>query len=52
MSDNPSVIPMMAYENGPEAMNWLVRAFGFTERERAINKEGRLSHGELQAGEG
>lgn len=53
MSDEyPAVIPMIAYENGPAAMDWLARAFGFRERTRMLGQEGRLSHGEMQAGEG
>lgn len=48
----PDVIPMIAYENGPKAMDWLASAFGFTERARMLDASGRLSHGEMQAGEG
>ena len=48
----PDVIPMFAYENGPAAMDWLAKAFGFTERMRLLDNAGRLSHGELQAGQG
>lgn len=48
----PTVIPMIAYENGPAAMDWLARAFGFRERTRMLAKDGRLSHGEMQAGDG
>ena len=48
----PDVIPMLAYENGAAAMDWLIRAFGFTERARMLDKSGRLSHGELQSGDG
>lgn len=51
-SDYPAVIPMIAYENGPEAMDWLARAFGFRERTRILSKDGRLSHGEMEAGDG
>jgi uncharacterized glyoxalase superfamily protein PhnB len=47
----PDVIPMIAYENGPAAMDWLAAAFGFRERRRMM-ADGRLSHGEMQAGEG
>jgi uncharacterized glyoxalase superfamily protein PhnB len=47
----PDVIPMIAYEDGPKAMDWLTDAFGFTERARMLDK-GRLSHGEMQAGHG
>ena len=46
-----TVVPMLAYENGIAALDWLVRAFGFVERERWIDDEGRLSHGELAVGE-
>jgi uncharacterized glyoxalase superfamily protein PhnB len=48
----PDVIPMIAYENGPGAMDWLAYAFGFKERARMLGKDGRLSHGEMQAGDG
>ena len=46
-----SVIPMLAYEHGPEAMDWLIRAFGFKEVDRRV-EEGRLTHGELDTGGG
>jgi PhnB protein len=48
----PDVIPMIAYEDGPKAMDWLGSAFGFKERARMLDKDGRLSHGEMQAGDG
>ena len=48
----PDVIPMVAYEDGPKAMDWLSSAFGFRERARMLDKSGRLSHGEMQAGDG
>ncbi len=48
----PDVIPMIAYEDGPKAMDWLSSAFGFKERTRMLDKGGRLSHGEMQAGDG
>ena len=48
----PDVIPMIAYEDGPKAMDWLSSAFGFRERARMLDKSGRLSHGEMQAGDG
>ena len=52
MPNYPDVIPMIAYEDGPKAMDWLASAFGFTERTRMLGKDGRLSHGEMQAGQG
>jgi PhnB protein len=52
MTDDPAVIPMIAYEDGPKAMDWLATAFGFKERMRMVTPEGRLSHGEMEAGDG
>jgi uncharacterized glyoxalase superfamily protein PhnB len=43
---------MLAYRDGPAAMDWLAGAFGFTERSRLIGEGGRLSHGELDTGDG
>ena len=45
------VTPMLAYENGPAAMVWLIRAFGFRELDRRV-ESGRLTHGELDTGGG
>lgn len=53
MSDRyPAVMPMIAYENGPAAMDWLATAFGFRERARMVDDDGRLGHGEMEAGDG
>jgi uncharacterized glyoxalase superfamily protein PhnB len=52
MSEYPAVIPMIAYENGPAAMDWLSRAFGFREKARMTTPDGRLSHGEMETGGG
>ena len=52
MPEYPDVIPMIAYRDGPKAMDWLAAAFGFKERTRMTTKEGRLSHGEMEAGNG
>ena len=49
---NPDVIPMLAYEDGPGAMEWLARVFGFRERMRMTTPDGRLSHGEMETGGG
>src|SRR5262249_62386188 len=45
------VIPMLAYENGPAAMDWLAEAFGFVEKDRRV-EDGRLTHGEMDTGGG
>jgi uncharacterized glyoxalase superfamily protein PhnB len=44
----PSVIPMLSYEDGVAALEWLSRAFGFRERARMLEPDGRLGHGELE----
>ena len=48
----PTVVPMLAYRDGIAAMDWLVRAFGFVERERWTDDSGTLTHGELAMGDG
>ncbi len=48
----PDVIPMLAYEEGPAAMDWLANAFGFVEVARWVNAAGLLEHGEMRAGTG
>ena len=50
--DYPDVIPMIAYEHGVAALEWLAHAFGFRERARLTDDTGRLTHGEMQAGDG
>ena len=44
------IIPMLSYENGPAAMDWLCKAFGFSEKTRMLNDHGVLEHGELVLG--
>ena len=48
----PSVVPMISYEDGTAALVWLSRAFGFRETARHTTPDGRLSHGEMEAGDG
>lgn len=48
----PDVIPMLTYEDGVAAMDWLATAFGFQEVARWLDSEGRLSHGEMTTGSG
>ncbi len=50
--DASGVIPMISYENGVAALEWLAEAFGFRELERMIGPDGSLAHGEMEAGEG
>src|SRR5688572_6483031 len=48
----PSVVPMISYEDGIAALEWLHSAFGFREIARHTAPDGRLSHGEMEAGHG
>ncbi len=36
---------MVAYRDGPAAMDWLAAAFGFREEARWLDDEGVLTHG-------
>jgi uncharacterized glyoxalase superfamily protein PhnB len=44
---DPRVIPMLAYEDGGGAIDFLVKAFGFEERLRFTEDDGTISHAEL-----
>ncbi|MGE5327160.1 MAG: VOC family protein [Deltaproteobacteria bacterium] len=48
----PTVIPMLSYEDGIAALEWLARAFGFRERTRMVEPDGKLSHGAMEMGDG
>ena len=48
----PDVIPMISYEDGLTALEWLTRAFGFRERLRMLGPGGCLAHGEMDTGGG
>lgn len=43
-------IPMLSYEDGVAALEWLCRVFDFTEQTRRLDDAGRLSHGEIAMG--
>ena len=43
---------MIAYEDGAAALNWLAAAFGFRERTRLAELDGRISHAEMETGDG
>jgi len=47
-----TVTPMLDYADGPAAMDWLAEAFGFAERTRLLDDDGRVMHGEMLAGDG
>jgi uncharacterized glyoxalase superfamily protein PhnB len=43
----PGVVPMFSYENCAAALEWLARAFGFRERTRMSQPDGRIGHAEM-----
>jgi uncharacterized glyoxalase superfamily protein PhnB len=48
MSDFPKVVPMIAYEDGHAAIEWLTRVLGFEERLRFESEDGSIGHAELE----
>ena len=48
----PGVIPMITYEDAGLASEWLARAFGFHERLRFTEPDGRVTHVEMEFGDG
>ena len=45
------VYPMIAYEDTAAAIDWLTKAFGFSERgQRHVGEDGTIGHAELDVG--
>ena len=44
---DPQVVPYLLYADAGSAMDWLVKAFAFTERVRDKRSDGTVRHGEL-----
>ena len=45
------IVPFLGYEDAAAAIEWLERAFGFTEdRESRYEEEGTITHAELDLG--
>ena len=49
---DPQVVPYLLYADADAAMDWLIKAFGFTERVRDTRSDGTVRHGELLLGNG
>jgi len=43
---------MLSYENCPAALEWLAQAFGFRERARMPERDGRIGHAEMETDHG
>lgn len=55
MAENPPpgcqrIVPYLLYADAPTALDFLVRAFGFTERMRMPGPDGLVMHSELDMG--
>jgi PhnB protein len=48
----PSVMPYLLYEDSDAALEFLVSAFGFTEKVRMAGDDGRVTHAEVQMSDG
>ena len=44
---DPQVVPYLLYADAGAAMDWLIKVFAFTERERDKNSDGTVRHAEL-----
>jgi uncharacterized glyoxalase superfamily protein PhnB len=51
-NETQGVVPMLSYEDGAAALDWLARAFGFRELERHVGDDGGLAHAEMETGGG
>jgi uncharacterized glyoxalase superfamily protein PhnB len=57
MAKNPPanytrIVPMLAYEDVAAALDWLATAFGFRERMRFDDSDGRITHAEMELADG
>ena len=48
----PRITPYLLYEDVPAALEWLGKAFGFTERLRFAGSDGVVNHAEMTLGDG
>lgn len=48
----PRIAPYLYYEDVEAAADWLINAFGFTERFRMQGSDGKANHAELALGDG
>jgi uncharacterized glyoxalase superfamily protein PhnB len=48
----PRIVPMMAFEDVGGALDWLAAAFGFRERTRFEESDGRITHAEMEMEDG
>jgi len=49
---SPNIFPALRYKNGPAALEWLARAFGFEKQMVVPGPEGTIAHAQLRFGPG
>ena len=52
MTDNPSIIPTLRYQDAAAAIEWLCQAFGFEKHLVVPDDEGGIAHAQLVFGNG
>ena len=53
MADShPTITPYLPYEDAAAALEWLAKAFGFTETFRMNMPDGTIGHAEMELGDG
>jgi uncharacterized glyoxalase superfamily protein PhnB len=52
MAQDPTIVPMLSFEDVAAAIPWLERVLGFRERMRMTNEDGSVGHAELTLGDG
>ena len=48
----PNIFPALKYKDGPAAVDWLIRVFGFEQQMVVPGPEGTVAHAELRLGPG
>ncbi len=49
---SPNIFPALRYKNGPAALEWLARAFGFEKQMVVPGPEGAIAHAQMKLGPG
>ena len=49
---SPNIFPALRYQNGPAAVEWLTRAFGFEKQMVVPGPDGAIAHAQLSFGPG
>ncbi len=50
--DRPNIFPALRFKNGPAAIDWLAKAFGFEKQMVVPGPEGNIAHAQMRFGPG